>query len=184
MVQTYAEEFRERAVVFVKQLPRATPYYLRSLVPFSYWVRRYNRTWFYGDLIAGITVGVMLVPQSLAYAKVALLPLQYGLYTGLMGTLVYTFLGTSKDIAVGPTAVISMFTGQVATKIAAETDYEMPEIAIAMAFILGIIIMGVGLLKLGIIMDLVSAPVIMGFTSGAALRILVGQVDIYTFGFI
>ncbi|KAJ1977373.1 hypothetical protein H4R34_003604 [Dimargaris verticillata] len=176
MVETYVAEFKGRAQRFFQRLPRTSPRYLRQLVPISYWIRNYNRTWLYGDVIAGITVGVMVIPQALSNAKIAQVPIHYGLYTGFMGAFLYAILGTSRDLTVGPTAVISMFTGEVAVRVAAETGYANYEAAIALAFVLGIIITGMGLLRLGIILDFISAPIIMGFTSSAALRILTGQI--------
>ncbi|KAJ1977485.1 Sulfate permease 2 [Dimargaris xerosporica] len=176
MVETYVTEFKGRAQRFFQQLPRTSPRYLRQLVPISYWIRNYNRAWLYGDVIAGITVGVMVIPQALSNAKIAQVPIHYGLYTGFMGAFLYALLGTSRDITVGPTAVISMFTGEVAVRVAAETGYANYEAAIALAFVLGVIITGMGSFRLGIILDFISAPIIMGFTSSAALRILTGQI--------
>lgn len=79
--------------------------YGRSLFPFTYWIGRYNLQWLIGDLVAGITIGAVVVPQGMAYAKLAQLPVQYGLYTSFMGVLVYWFFATSKDITIG----VSMF---------------------------------------------------------------------------
>jgi sodium-independent sulfate anion transporter 11 len=75
--------------------------YARSLFPFTRWIHRYNLQWFAGDLVAGITIGAIVVPQSMAYASLAELPVQYGLYSSFMGVLVYWFFATSKDITIG-----------------------------------------------------------------------------------
>lgn len=75
--------------------------YLISLFPFLNWIGRYNLQWLFGDLVAGITVGAVVVPQGMAYAKLAELPVQYGLYSSFMGVLVYWFFATSKDITIG-----------------------------------------------------------------------------------
>ncbi|KAL8717172.1 MAG: hypothetical protein Q9225_005563 [Loekoesia sp. 1 TL-2023] len=72
-----------------------------SLFPFTHWIGRYNATWLAGDLIAGITVGAVVVPQSMAYAKLAELAPQFGLYSSFMGVLIYWFFATSKDITIG-----------------------------------------------------------------------------------
>ncbi|KAL8706739.1 MAG: hypothetical protein Q9201_000264 [Fulgogasparrea decipioides] len=72
-----------------------------SLFPFTHWIGRYNAQWLYGDLVAGITVGAVVVPQSMAYAKLAELPVQFGLYSSFMGVLIYWFFATSKDITIG-----------------------------------------------------------------------------------
>ncbi|KAL9055091.1 MAG: hypothetical protein Q9162_003761 [Coniocarpon cinnabarinum] len=75
--------------------------YLYNLFPFVHWIHRYNLQWLYGDLVAGITIGAVVVPQSMAYAKLADLDVQYGLYSAFMGTLIYWFFATSKDITIG-----------------------------------------------------------------------------------
>lgn len=76
-------------------------HYLASLFPFIKWLPMYNVQWLIGDLIAGITVGAVVVPQGMAYAKLASLPAQFGLYTSFMGVLIYWFFATSKDITIG-----------------------------------------------------------------------------------
>lgn len=75
--------------------------YLINLFPFLKWIGRYNVQWFMGDLVAGVTVGAVVVPQGMAYAKLAGLPVQFGLYTSFMGVLTYWLFGTSKDITIG-----------------------------------------------------------------------------------
>ena len=75
--------------------------YFRGLFPFLTWIGRYNLQWFVGDLVAGITIGAVVVPQGMAYADLAHLPPQFGLYSAFMGVLVYWFFGTSKDITIG-----------------------------------------------------------------------------------
>jgi sodium-independent sulfate anion transporter 11 len=75
--------------------------YFISLFPFLNWIGRYNVQWLFGDLVAGITVGAVVVPQGMAYAKLAELPVQFGLYSSFMGVLVYWFFATSKDITIG-----------------------------------------------------------------------------------
>ena len=75
--------------------------YFRDLFPFLRWIHRYNLQWLTGDLIAGITIGAVVVPQGMAYAQLALVPVQYGLYSSFMGVLVYWIFATSKDITIG-----------------------------------------------------------------------------------
>lgn len=75
--------------------------YVRNLFPFTRWILRYNTQWLIGDLIAGVTVGAVVVPQGMAYAKLAELPVEYGLYSSFMGVLIYWFFATSKDITIG-----------------------------------------------------------------------------------
>ena len=75
--------------------------YLWDLFPFTKWIHRYNVQWMIGDLVAGITIGAIVIPQGMAYASLAEVPLQYGLYSSFMGVLIYWFFATSKDITIG-----------------------------------------------------------------------------------
>jgi sodium-independent sulfate anion transporter 11 len=88
---------------FVDVIPsgHALGQYFVNLFPFTRWIMRYNLQWLMGDLVAGITVGAVVVPQSMAYAKLAQLPVEYGLYSSFMGVLIYWFFATSKDITIG-----------------------------------------------------------------------------------
>lgn len=81
--------------------------YFRNLFPFTHWIMRYNTQWLAGDLVAGITVGAVVVPQSMAYADLAQLDPQFGLYSSFMGVLIYWFFATSKDITIGVSATKS-----------------------------------------------------------------------------
>ncbi|RAL66898.1 hypothetical protein DID88_007680 [Monilinia fructigena] len=99
--------------------------YCRSLFPFLSWIGCYNLQWLFGDLVAGITIGAVVVPQGMAYATLAELKPQFGLYSSFMGVLVYWFFATSKDITIGPVAVMSTLVGQILAK-AAQTDPDVP----------------------------------------------------------
>lgn len=85
-------------------------HYLHNLFPFTRWILRYNLQWFYGDLVAGITVGAVVVPQGMAYAKLAELPVQFGLYSSFMGVLIYWIFATSKDITIGVSTALPTIT--------------------------------------------------------------------------
>ena len=119
------------------------------------------------DLIAGLTVGLTVIPQGIAYAIVAGLPPQYGLYSAFMGCFVYCVFGSCKDITIGPTAIMALMTS-------VHAQYG-PEYAILLTLLSGIIILFCGLLQLGFLIDFISVPVIAGFTSAAALTIASGQ---------
>lgn len=98
----------------------------------------------------GITVGLVLVPQSLSYARLAQLEPQYGLYSSFVGVLTYAFFATSKDVSIGPVAVMSLATGNVVTAVMSQTNaYTAPQIATALAFICGFVVLGIGLLRIG-----------------------------------
>ncbi|ORY32555.1 sulfate transporter family-domain-containing protein [Naematelia encephala] len=152
--------------------------YLKALFPFIQWAPRYNLTWLVGDLIAGITVGMVLVPQSLSYAKIAELPAQYGLYSSFIGVLTYAFFATSKDVSIGPVAVMSLETGNIVNSVIAKYGdlYTAPEIATCLAFICGFIVLGIGLLRIGFLVEFIPQPAVSGFMTGSALNIAAGQV--------
>jgi sodium-independent sulfate anion transporter 11 len=127
--------------------------------------------------LSGITVGAVVVPQSMAYAKLANLPVEFGLYSSFMGVLIYWFFATSKDITIGPVAVLSTVTGSVLLK-AEERLPGVPRdiVASSLAIISGAIVLFLGLARLGWIVDLISLPAISAFMTGSAISIAVGQV--------
>ncbi|KAI9592196.1 sulfate transporter family-domain-containing protein [Syncephalis fuscata] len=155
--------------------------YIQRLFPIIGWLPYYNRRWFTSDLSAGLTIGVMIVPQSIAYTHLVGLPVEYGLYASLVSVAVYGIFGTSKDVNVGATAVLSLYIGQGLHRVVssnkefADTPH-MAGIAAAMAFMIGCITTLLGLLRAGIILDFISAPVIVGFTFGAAIDIMLTQI--------
>ncbi|KAL7943938.1 sulfate transporter family domain-containing protein [Trichoderma barbatum] len=151
--------------------------YFYNLFPFIHWIGKYNFTWFIGDLIAGITVGAVVVPQSMAYAQLAQLPVEYGLYSSFMGVLIYWFFATSKDITIGPVAVMSQVTGDVVLKAATRLpDVPGHVIASALAIIAGAIICFLGLARLGWVVEFIPLPSICAFMTGSAINIAAGQV--------
>ncbi|XP_054702640.1 sodium-independent sulfate anion transporter isoform X2 [Grus americana] len=141
---------------------------VQTKLPVLRWLPRYSLAWLQLDLIAGLTVGLTVVPQALAYAEVAGLPLQYGLYSSFMGCFVYCFLGTAKDVTLGPTAIMSLLVSSYA--------FHEPVYAILLAFLSGCIQLAMGLLHLGFLLDFISCPVIKGFTSAASITISFNQV--------
>ncbi|XP_023555091.1 sodium-independent sulfate anion transporter isoform X3 [Octodon degus] len=137
-------------------------------LPFLAWLPQYSLQWLKMDFIAGLSVGLTVIPQALAYAEVAGLPPQYGLYSAFMGCFVYFFLGTSRDVTLGPTAIMSLL-------VSFYTFHE-PAYAVLLAFLSGCIQLTMGFLHLGFVLDFVSCPVIKGFTSAAAVTIGFGQI--------
>ncbi|XP_025968755.2 sodium-independent sulfate anion transporter isoform X4 [Dromaius novaehollandiae] len=141
---------------------------VQKRLPILSWLPRYSLAWLQLDLIAGATVGLTVVPQALAYAEVAGLPVQYGLYSSFMGCFVYCFLGTAKDVTLGPTAIMSLLVSSYA--------FHDPVYAVLLAFLSGCIQLAMGLLRLGFLLDFISCPVIKGFTSAASVTIGFSQV--------
>lgn len=153
------------------------PRYLRNLFPFTKWILRYNLQWLIGDLVAGITVGCVVVPQGMAYAKLAALPVEYGLYSSFMGVLIYWFFATSKDITIGPVAVMSTIVGNIVLKVQdTHPDVEGHVIASALAVICGSIITFIGLIRCGWLVEFIPLVAISAFMTGSAISIASGQV--------
>ncbi|XP_064071642.1 sodium-independent sulfate anion transporter-like [Vanessa tameamea] len=141
---------------------------VKARVPIIQWLPKYNITLLIQDIIAGITVGLTAIPQGIAYAVVAGLPPEYGLYAGLMGGFVYLFFGSCKDITVGPTAIMAAMTAKYVSGYSA--DY-----AVLAAFLSGWVILAMGVMNLGFLVEFISMPVISGFTTAAALQIASAQ---------
>ncbi|KAL0123340.1 hypothetical protein PUN28_005701 [Cardiocondyla obscurior] len=144
---------------------------LYKRLPILNWLPRYNGQDALGDLVAGITVGLTVIPQSLAYSNVAGLPPQYGLYGSFLGCFIYVIFGSCKDIPMGPTAIISLLTYQTVSHL----DSPIPH-AILLCFMAGIVELIMGIFGLGFLIDFVSGPVSSGFTSAVALIIVTSQI--------
>ncbi|CAH2036865.1 unnamed protein product, partial [Iphiclides podalirius] len=142
---------------------------LARRLPVLRWARAYDRSTAVADLIAGITLGLMLVPQSIAYASLANLPVQYGLYSAFIGTMLYVFLGTVKEVSIGPTSLMALLTLQ--------TCRGLPiDFVILLTFLSGCVVLLMGLLRLGFLVELISPSVTSGFTSATAVIITVAQI--------
>ncbi|EKV16024.1 SutA [Penicillium digitatum Pd1] len=151
--------------------------YIWGLVPFLHWIGYYNVQWLIGDLVAGITVGAVVIPQGMAYAELAKLPPEYGLYSSFMGVLIYWFFATSKDITIGPVAVMSTLMGSIIIRVqAVHPEIPPPVLASALAIICGAIVLFLGLLRLGFIVDFIPLPAISAFMTGSAINVCAGQV--------
>lgn len=145
---------------------------LYKRVPILNWLPKYNMEDAVGDLVAGFTVGLTVIPQALAYAGIAQLPVAHGLYGSFLGCFIYIFLGSCKDIPMGPTAIASLLTFQTA-----RGSWQK---AVLLSFLTGIIELLMGFFGLGFLIDFVSGPVSSGFTSAVALIILSSQIkDIF-----
>ncbi len=127
------------------------------------------------DIIAGLTVALILIPQSLAYAQLAGLPPHYGLYSSFLPLVFATIFGSSRFLATGPVAMISLITGSALSSLSISTPEEMVMYAVLLALMVGIIQISLGLLKMGVIVNFVSHPVIIGFTNAAAIIIATSQ---------
>ncbi|MDT0683239.1 sulfate permease [Roseicyclus sp. F158] len=149
---------------------------LERYLPVFDWGRRYDRAALTGDLVAAVIVTIMLIPQSLAYAMLAGLPPVAGLYASILPLALYAIFGTSRSLAVGPVAVISLLTASAAGAVAVPGSAAYIEATVALALLSGAILLAMGLFRLGFLANLLSHPVISGFITASGLLIAASQV--------
>ena len=150
---------------------------LLNYFPLFAWIKPYDKITLKRDFTAGLTVGIMLIPQGMSYAMIAGLPPVYGLYAALFPQIVYAFMGTSRQLAVGPVAMDSLLVaaGLGALSLSGPEEYLM--LAVFLALFMGAIQLLMGGLKLGFLVNFLSRPVISGFTSAAAIIIGMSQLN-------
>lgn len=150
---------------------------LASFLPILGWARGYDRQALISDGLAAAIVTIMLIPQSLAYAMLAGLPPVVGLYASVLPLVAYAVFGTSRTLAVGPVAVVSLLTATAASAVAVPGSPEYLAAAIALALLSGLILLAMGLFRLGFVANLLSHPVISGFITASGLLIAAGQMQ-------
>ncbi|XP_076229622.1 sodium-independent sulfate anion transporter isoform X2 [Nomia melanderi] len=142
--------------------------FIKKRIPIIRWLPAYNSEKFLSDAIAGITVGLTVMPQGLAYATLAGLEPQYGLYSAFMGAMVYIIFGSCKDITIGPTALMALMTHEY-------VQGRNADFAILLAFLCGCLQILMAFLRLGVLIDFISIPVTVGFTSATSVIIVASQ---------
>ncbi|XP_043478598.1 sodium-independent sulfate anion transporter-like [Leptopilina heterotoma] len=142
--------------------------FVKKRIPITSWLPKYDSEKLFNDAIAGVTVGLTVMPQGLAYATLAGLEPQYGLYSAFIGAIVYVFFGSCKDITIGPTALMSLMTHEY-------VQGRSVDFAILLAFLTGCMQLLMGFLRLGVLVDFISVPVTVGFTSATSVIIVVSQ---------
>lgn len=153
---------------------RDTPFWER-LLPAASWMRSYDAQTLSGDLLAGIVVAIMLVPQSMAYALLAGLPAQAGLYASIVPLVIYGLLGSSRVLAVGPVAMVSLLVATGISQHAEPGTANYVQLALTLALMVSVIQISLGLLRAGFLVNFLSHPVLVGFTSAVAIVIGVSQ---------
>lgn len=148
---------------------------LKRYFPILEWGARYDRATATGDLVAAVIVTIMLIPQSLAYAMLAGLPPEVGLYASIAPLVLYAVFGTSRALAVGPVAVVSLMTAAAVGQVAAQGTPEYWAAAIALALMSGLMLTAMGLLRLGSLANFLSHPVISGFITASGIIIAASQ---------
>lgn len=148
---------------------------LERWIPIVGWVRRYQRAQFSRDALAAIIVTLMLVPQALAYALLAGLPPEMGLYASMLPLVLYAIFGTSASLAVGPVAVAALMTASALSTFATPGSPEYIGAALVLAALSGLILIAMGVLRLGFLVNFLSHPVISGFITASGILIAISQ---------
>lgn len=144
---------------------------IKKYFPIFSWLNSYKKSYISGDISAGITVGIMLIPQGMAYAMIAGLPPVFGLYAALIPQVIYAIMGTSRQLAVGPVAMDSLLVASGLGALALSGIQEYIAMAIFLSLLMGSIQLLLGLFRMGFLVNFLSKPVISGFTSAAAIII-------------
>lgn len=139
------------------------------------WARHYRLAWLSGDLVAGLVTAIMIIPQSMAYAMLAGVPVQIGLYASLLPLLGYALFGTSMSMSVGPVAVTALMTAALLSPLAVIGSEHYLQLAIWLALLSGGMLFVLGLMRMGFLANFLSHPVISGFITGASILIVVSQ---------
>ena len=145
------------------------------MLPIFEWLPQYKKSDLKGDMWAGITVGIMLIPQGMAYAMIAGLPPIYGLYAAFIPQVVYSFFGTSRQLSVAPAAMISLLIGAGISEFVEHGSEAYIKMAILLALVVGLLQLLFGLFRMGFLVNFLSQPVISGYTSSAAIIIGLSQ---------
>jgi SulP family sulfate permease len=148
---------------------------LARYVPAVGWLRAYQGPWLRGDLVAGVTTAAVVIPQAMAYATIAGLPVQTGLYVATVPVLVYALAGTSRPLSVSTTSTLAALTAAAVGRVAGDDPSRALVAASTLAALTGVLLLVAGILRLGVMADFISAPVLAGFKAGTGLLIAAGQ---------
>jgi SulP family sulfate permease len=170
---------RQRCLAQTKDDDAPCATLLRRYMPLLDWGRDYSRDALQNDLIAAVIVTIMLIPQSLAYALLAGLPPEAGLYASILPIILYAIFGTSRALAVGPVAVVSLMTAAAVGQVADQGTAGYAVAALTLAVLSGGILLAMGLLRLGFLANFLSHPVIAGFITASGILIAFSQAQAY-----
>lgn len=148
---------------------------LRHHLPIISWLSRYEMEWFRSDAMAGLTLAAFTIPEAIAYAELAGMPAQAGLYACIAAPLLYMLFGTSRQLVVGPTSAVSILVASALAGLTVESPAQYAALAALIAVIVGVIALIAYALRLGVLMNFISESVLVGFSTGAALYIAGSQ---------
>lgn len=144
---------------------------LKQFFPIITWLPNYNREWLRPDILAGLTLAAFTIPEAMAYAGLAGLPPESGLYAGIAAPLITMLLGTSRQLAIGVTSAVSILVASGLAFATAGDPVKYAQMAAILALMIFVVALIARLLKLGFLVNFISEPVLLGFSSGAALYI-------------
>ncbi|MFC2053043.1 SulP family inorganic anion transporter [Chloroflexota bacterium] len=157
--------------------PQKTKRTFKSFFPIVEWLPKYQTSWLRFDIIASLTVWALVVPEAMAYAGIAGMPPEYGLYAAPLALIGYAIFGTSRHLNVGPSSTVAALSFSVIVGLAAAGSDEFISLTIMLAILVGLLLIIGGLLRAGVLADFFSKPVLDGFIVGVAITIVVGQLD-------
>ncbi|MFT2111855.1 SulP family inorganic anion transporter [Marinomonas sp. 2405UD68-3] len=146
-----------------------------NVLPLQHWLKSYTKTSMVNDFIAGIIATIVMIPQGMAYALLAGVPAEYGLYCAILPTLLYALLGSSRSLSVGPAALISIMVASSIGALNPQSDAEYLHYAVNISFLSGLFLIAMRVFRLGSITNFISMPVVSGFTSASAIIITTSQ---------
>ena len=149
--------------------------FLHQYVPITAWLPAYQRGWLRTDLIAGLAVWAMTIPQAMAYAGIAGVPAQYALYTVPLAMIAYAIFGTSRTLSMGPESALAIMSAATVGAMVTQGSEEYLTLTIALAFVIGILFVIFGLLRMGWVANFMANPVLKGFLAGIALVVIAGE---------
>src|SRR5215471_15945412 len=139
------------------------------------WLRGYRREWIRPDVVAGLTAAAVVIPKGMAYATIARLPIQVGLYTACIPMVIYALLGTSRVLSVSTTTTLAILSAAAIANVAYANDTAALPISAMLTVLAGTILVAASMLRLGFVADFISEPVLVGFKAGIAVVIVVDQ---------
>jgi len=149
--------------------------FLHQFVPITDWLPKYQRGWLRTDLLAGLAVWALTVPQAMAYAGIAGVPVVYGLFAVPLAMIAYAVFGTSRTLSIGPESAVAILSAATVGTLAAQGSDEYLELTFALALLVGVLFLIFGILRLGWVSNFLANPVLKGFMQGLALIVIVGQ---------
>jgi high affinity sulfate transporter 1 len=158
-----------------EQSAQEKPGLLARCMPILHWLPRYHKAWLTGDVVAGLSVWALMVPQSLGYAAISGVPVQYGLYAAAIALIVYAIFGSSRHVVTGPSSTIAAVTGAAALSVAKAGSSEAIVLVAAITLMAGLMYIILSILKMGWVSNFLAESVLVGFVFGIGIEVAVGQ---------